>query len=442
MFKSAASFLFSSDTHTYLHAYYGILLFSPHMADMQLKVKAIFLILLMAGSEAARIKQAANGGGVVDLDDPDDVSVEQLQPESEEAVQRLKQLNKQHCRWRSLRGGCTGEGCRWRPLPLDRTMSDSCRLSDVWMRSEENVEVYSSLQSEQMKEKSLKFQGACSKDVQWRKMMSKEQWRCYRRAGYMMQASQFLLKAQTNATNQAETVRAKVKDNMDAAMGHIADSLGEDAPHYMMLKQKVESNTVELMKTPYATLKDIIGKVRALGHGNETTKLEVKRAIEAMPSGTGAAPTYEDEEQLKKGLAELVPEAKKLQEEHGEVNASANDLINSVEKMLPQTGHEDNDAAASATASALIEATSETGNMSLLEFLLLVLVFAIVWSIINALFGSLGIWGVFGGSLTLLLKLIVIIAIFVFVMQPVYNKMQGTVFRGLMKSRGYGGKKL
>jgi len=395
------------------------------MADMQLKVKAIFLILLMAGNEAVRIKEAAKGESVNSIDDPDDVSVEQLQPEVQAAVQRLKQLNKEHCRWKTLRGGCTGEGCRWRPLPLDRTLSDSCRLSDEWMRSGENLEVYSSLQSEQMKDKSLEFQGACSKDVKWRKMMSKEQWRCYRRAGYMMQASQFLLKAQEKTTDQSEKVRAQVKDNMDAAMGHIADSLGDDAPHYMMLRQKVESNSLELMKTPYATLKDVIGKVRALGHGNETTKLEVKKAIEAMPNGTGAEPTDEDVDQLKKGLAELGPEAKKLQEERGEVDASENDLINSVEKMLPQTGHEDSDAVASATASALMEADSETANMSLLEFLLLVLVFAIVWNIVNALFLQLGLWKIFGGSLATLVHLIVLVAIFVFVMQPAYWAIKG-----------------
>merc|ERR1719424_173849 len=48
---------------------------------------------------------------------------------------RLTEINNQQCKWSTWDGGCVGEGCRLRPLPLDRGRSSSCRLSNSYMLS-------------------------------------------------------------------------------------------------------------------------------------------------------------------------------------------------------------------------------------------------------------------------------------------------------------------
>merc|ERR1719343_131423 len=145
------------------------------MGLTKIHLKADIFILLIGGEECARIQRVTNAS----MHRNNFVSF--VQP----AEEQLREAHGQ-CSWMLMKGGCSGPGCAFRPLALDATLSESCRLTNDYMLSNSHGATYISLNAKLLEEKSEKFKDECAQAHFWQ-FTSKA--RCYRRLGHMLQSA-------------------------------------------------------------------------------------------------------------------------------------------------------------------------------------------------------------------------------------------------------------
>lgn len=101
------------------------------MALTKTQVKAVILILLVVGQDCMRIQRTTSNAHLQ----------RRLFATTEPAEEQLREANQQ-CSWKLLKGGCTGPACSFRPLPLDASLSESCRLTNDYMLNSSDRDNY------------------------------------------------------------------------------------------------------------------------------------------------------------------------------------------------------------------------------------------------------------------------------------------------------------
>lgn len=264
------------------------------------QVKAVCLILMLAGHDAARIKQNAVAAA----------AVRQVGGPRTAAEDKWADLNDK-CSWSWMSMACEGEGCTHRPLPMDAMYSDSCRLSDKSMLDNNRKDMYL-LQADLLSAKSSKFTKDCYA-TSW--LNIKGTMRCKRRAQHMMRAMEFISKAQTSKFMKSLTTEEQFvgKSAMDVSLSNITAALGEDGEAILELRNKMKANPTLVRKSPKVALFQVVELTWKLLRGDDQQRKKARQDINTMteeyPDNTEAPPpTAEDE-------AEAEAMAKELEED-------------------------------------------------------------------------------------------------------------------------------
>jgi hypothetical protein len=147
------------------------------------------------------------------------------------------------------------------------------------------------LEADMLVETSEKFRdGACASLTTFslRNTLSRGRWRCFRRAGRLVQATEFMFKAQNQATQDPEASKSTVdtiRSHVEASMEMFASMLGENAPYLLKLKAGAEANTASFAQHPAESTKQFVGTMLDLTSKSESKREEAKRTIDTMSIG-------------------------------------------------------------------------------------------------------------------------------------------------------------
>eukprot|EP00930_Biecheleria_cincta_P052524 TRINITY_DN3776_c0_g1_i1.p1 TRINITY_DN3776_c0_g1~~TRINITY_DN3776_c0_g1_i1.p1 ORF type:complete len:569 (-),score=122.68 TRINITY_DN3776_c0_g1_i1:171-1877(-) len=305
------------------------------------QLKAVFIILLLAGAEAHRItdqaKIAKSALGTLEQQNPFKTSYEKEWAKENKA-----------CEWSTVsmvqgKGGCVGTGCSYRRLPLDLPppSSQSCRLTDEFMLESERRSDFVTMQAGLLKSKAMKYRlGECSGS-------SLSPW-CVRRLRTMMRAVKFIAKAQKDEdrgfAKQSDEQRAEQSALIDSALKGVAQSHGENGKIILELRRKLTANNGEQLKqNPRATTLRVVALLTSLLQGTPEEQAEAKDAITRMSDAGGASiplppdmeraiaegenDAIEAKELLSSKLSEEASMTEDSQEERGEVDMALNDAF-------------------------------------------------------------------------------------------------------------------
>lgn len=244
-----------------------------------LKIKAIFFIALLAGHEAARIRESARLDGAAQ--DRRKAMERSLDPASKEW-----RAENHACQWSTLDGGCVGPdsgvkynsstACSFRYLPLDYlppASSQGCRFTDAHML-DHGRNKYFELQARLLNAKAKKFAANC-KDASVLNL------KCTRRAKHMMRALTFMSKAQDSkfVSELSEHQKAADEALFEDALENMKVFAGEEAEHVMMLKDKMKARN----KGDLEGVKEIVSLLTKLLQSTDSAeRAEARAAIEQM----------------------------------------------------------------------------------------------------------------------------------------------------------------
>eukprot|EP00930_Biecheleria_cincta_P052525 TRINITY_DN3776_c0_g1_i2.p1 TRINITY_DN3776_c0_g1~~TRINITY_DN3776_c0_g1_i2.p1 ORF type:complete len:568 (-),score=126.14 TRINITY_DN3776_c0_g1_i2:325-2028(-) len=305
------------------------------------QLKAVFIILLLAGAEAHRItdqaKIAKSALGTLEQQNPFKTSYEKEWAKENKA-----------CEWSTVsmvqgKGGCVGTGCSYRRLPLDLPppSSQSCRLTDEFMLESERRSDFVTMQAGLLKSKAVKYRlGMCSES-------SLSAW-CVRRLRTMMRAVKFIAKAQQDKdrgfANQSDEQQAEQSALIDSALKGVAQSHGENGKIILELRRKLTADKGEQLKqNPRATTLRVVALLTSLLQGTPEEQAEAKDAITHMSDVGGASiplpldmeqaiaegekDAIETNELLSSKLSEEGSMAEESQEELGEADVALKDAF-------------------------------------------------------------------------------------------------------------------
>jgi len=312
---------------------------------MAVKTKAIFLICLLVGHEAARIREASR------LELATRTAAKQMQADNGPAATEWQTAN-WACRWSTWNGGCIGpagkngaenstETCVFRYLPLDNLppwSSQGCRYSDAYML-EHDRNNYFQLQAKVLSEKAKKFSENCA-DASFANL------KCIRRAKHMYRAMTFLSKAQdskfvASMSQEQKTSEAAV---FEEALGHMKVIVGPDAEYVMMLKDKMKARGGSVHG-----IHEVIQLLTNLLKGDAKQKESARAKIISMDSEKKELTPEEEakQQEFMKNLEEKKDEMSDL------LDNDLNDLDNEAEESAGALGQ---------NVSSLVEQDSEWGR--------------------------------------------------------------------------------
>eukprot|EP00931_Biecheleriopsis_adriatica_P023251 TRINITY_DN14723_c0_g1_i6.p1 TRINITY_DN14723_c0_g1~~TRINITY_DN14723_c0_g1_i6.p1 ORF type:complete len:581 (-),score=123.26 TRINITY_DN14723_c0_g1_i6:14-1756(-) len=229
----------------------------------QRQVKAIFFILLLAGHEANRVSQQSSLVDGVPTSD----------------VEKQWQDASKHCKFRLTKGGCTGDGCKFRSLPLDLPppSSQSCRLSDTYMLHTKRKGHFIQLQADLLRAKAKKYREEQCKDRFF-------DLKCMRRLKHMLRALQFISQA---SKDMPEDLQSTARLSVNDALNEFSATLGRDGELGRRLAVKLSDAQPDL-KDPRQLVR-VLGLIISLLKGTEDEKNAARQAIEeteASPDAT------------------------------------------------------------------------------------------------------------------------------------------------------------
>jgi len=267
------------------------------------RLKACLLILLLAGNEAVRIDTLRSAVRAPPVEDGVELS----------GKTRWQSINQERCSWNLFRGGCVGDGCRYRPLPLDKSLSQRCRLSNAFMLNDEpNIPTYLDIQAQLLEERAEEFKDNCVKNISVFQIARKENMQCYRRANHMFQLTEFLTEAEKEMLkrNIYQEKGEEIKQRMEKAMAALSSTLGEDGKYYMELANKTRRNVLPAVTDPVGTMVKTVTTMRKLMSRNVGQKEEARKEIEEMhvPEEMPANEDYKVALKSMQPLGDVAPE--------------------------------------------------------------------------------------------------------------------------------------
>mmetsp|Transcript_50318 Transcript_50318/g.79872 ORF Transcript_50318/g.79872 Transcript_50318/m.79872 type:complete len:414 (-) Transcript_50318:76-1317(-) len=232
-----------------------------------LQAKAIFLVLLIAGHEAVRVREA--------------IHVHNAMHNPRKAAEDEWQKENNVCTWSTFDSdpGCKGPGCKYRYLPWDKPVpfsSESCRRTDDYMLNNNRAH-YFQLQAELLAAKSAKFAEKCSD-------ASALNLKCSRRAKHVYRAMKFLGKAQDSSLIESLTPEEKAKDKalFEESLNHMAGMAGPDGELVQELTRKMKLRTTFVKEDPLKAVKEVVNILTCLLKGSNEEKERARKAIREM----------------------------------------------------------------------------------------------------------------------------------------------------------------
>lgn len=216
----------------------------------------------------------------------------------------LKSLNSK-CSWK---GVCTGEGCKFRPLPLDKGFGDSCRLTTKYMvnSSGKDFEGYVETITSALQEKAKSYEDECVGGG------GSKGWVCKRRLGQIIQSTAFVQAAEEKLSKlpaeEYVQARTKIAASKDAMTGRLSSVMSGDdtklvksflqrlALHPTLLGDNLQNATLYTMKTLGAL-------VDGSDEEKEEARGEIKKLTAKLPSS--AASSSEEVAKTKEALKGL-----------------------------------------------------------------------------------------------------------------------------------------
>ncbi|CAK9032259.1 unnamed protein product [Durusdinium trenchii] len=238
---------------------------TPQFGHVQMK--AILFLVLLAGHECIRV---------------DD--------EIEWSKSKWDQLHAD-CSW-SIKGGCKGEGCVKRRLPLDRPFG-SCRHTDSFLLKHNGLQNYKTM-LELLQEKSQKYSENCAGASIFNR-------KCKRREAQIMEAFEFIARAPTDQKFMSqlnEEEKATVHAGFDKTLKSLVPSDAYEV--IQVLVKKMKGHGPELKRDLNGAMLKVSGLVQKLLQGSPEEKQAAKEAIMAMPDTVPALSEEEEAEATKK----------------------------------------------------------------------------------------------------------------------------------------------
>lgn len=208
---------------------------------------------------------------------------------------QLKKLYSE-CKWT---GGCAGDRCAYKPLPLDRSLSDSCRLKDFELLGGDvvtHVDIFCKVCDEDV----TRYVAHCTKNATLPPTAPEL---CMRWSMQMAQAAKWLMKATGNSSiSQGFAFDAAQQTMLNKSLASLSLAFGDDGPLILELAKKVWGNGA-------AVVEDIEGQValytlivRALLKGTSAEKVKARQHIRDIGwngTKTAVAPTVLQEKYTK-----------------------------------------------------------------------------------------------------------------------------------------------
>lgn len=343
---------------------------------LSVQINALCFIFLLAGNDAARIREGSQTAEVAAR------LSRQLTGQSTGPAETQWQNENAACSYRWGTGCVGGTGCEYRRLPLDRTYSQSCRLSDDHMLLEPTR--FINMHTDVLGAKSAKFADKCP-GTSWYDARGTA--RCTRRAMHIMRSMEFISKAQTASVmgNLSEAELAHHNEVHQQALSKISGVLGEDGALILELQQKMKANPALIRSDPQTALTELVSIVAMLVKGSDEEKEEARIAIRAM---TASGP--EDAEATAEDDAKTEELARKLEENAAEIRQML-DEKNDIEGVMNMTGGDGGGALLQ------LEAAMENGEVEpsaiilsivfvLIVFLLWHTIVAVIMAVLSVLF--------------------------------------------------------
>lgn len=348
------------------------------MTTLSVKLRALCFIVLLAGNSAARVGEGSQAA--ISVQDAA-ASLDQAANWATNPAEEQWKVENEACLY-SWGSGCGGDGCEYRRLPLDRSYSQSCRLSDDHML--QDPKHFFLLQTEILGAKAGKFAHQCPGVSWWN---ARGSMRCARRSMHMMRAMEFIAKSQTNSLLESlsEEERTHQGEVHEQALQDIANVLGPvDGPIILDLQRRMMANPARIRSDPENSLLELMALVRNLLQGTDAEKEEARAAIQAM-NGVSDADTFTADEEtqaqdMAQNLEANMDEARQLM-----------DRTNRIESVLNTT---DSDEGGSLLQLHL-EAAMESGEIeprAVITAVMFVLVVYLLWhSVVHVISAVLGL---------------------------------------------------
>ena len=207
------------------------------------QIKAIFILLLLAGGEAVRVTDEVHWG--------------------------KSEWNKLHadCTWSV--NGC-GEGCAWKRLPLDKTFSESCRHTDAYLLKHNGLENFQSM-VKLFEQKSAKLAEKCQGAGVFNR-------KCKRREAQLLDAFKFIARAPTEAsfmTKLTEGERIAVGEAFESSLKSLVAS-DENSDVISELLRKMKGHGPEVQRDPREAAGKLMELVARLLNGTPEESLGLK----------------------------------------------------------------------------------------------------------------------------------------------------------------------
>jgi hypothetical protein len=355
-----------------------------------LKVKALLLILMLAGNEAARLIYGHLGESKQDLGDEP--------PHTAEVS--MKAINEVHCKWSIVWGGCKGDGCSFKPLPLDSNLSSSCRINNRYMlRTPESTSTFVQLHGDLANNKATELKEKC-KDTKGMKATAQ----CLRSVAILLDTNQFMIDAELSAErdHSSNLTRTAISEHVESIMATLAELLGEDAALYTDLVKKYKANAIEVAKNPKDMMSDFVSAMSTIVAGNATEKAKIREFINSMPESTN--PGEADFKEVQEKAEELKTTIKP---------GSARKLRSSLRKMVLSQKGSNRKTDASLLQSDMGTQNDVQGGSLFMKILMIVLCYIAFCAILSIVFVLLML--ISGGVLVLLAPVFYIISIAAFI---------------------------
>jgi len=281
----------------------------PSSSDV--KLKACFILLLLAGAEGARISeqakiaQAVLGGENRSSSSSSARTQQSIWPWSRSSdrssYENAWMASNKKCKFSTGStltgsGACKGPGCAWQRLPGDGLppLSDSCRLTDDYMLQPEHRSNFIEMQAGLLESKAKKYsEKECGS-------ASSARWKCNRRSMQMLRALKFLSKAQIGGSaGQTQ----EQKEMINAAMKELAKAHGGDGEMILMLRRKMSGGASP--KNPVEFVMHAISLITGLVKGTPEEKELARESIRNMPDAPaqGQAVEFDLPAEFKDALA-------------------------------------------------------------------------------------------------------------------------------------------
>jgi hypothetical protein len=256
-----------------------------------LKLKALFFIALLAGHEAARIRETSRIVGAAkraaSYTPPETAASLGSQP-TEDVPEVLSEDKEwatvnHDCHWSTFGGGCYGadnasDACAFRYLPLDwlpPLSSQGCRYTDEYMLRDGNRHKFFKLQTGLLAAKAEKFAAECD-DASFANLY------CARRAKHMYRSMAYLSKAQESKFTKGLSAeeQKESRQSIEDALAHMKAFAGDNSEYVIKLKEKMQGQGVANLEA----VRQVITLLTMLLKGNEEEQQAARDFIDRMVS--------------------------------------------------------------------------------------------------------------------------------------------------------------